>query len=169
MRKIAVLCTMLLASSVLYAQEAKKDAPKSPRVTSTSDIGEVSYGQPSKRGRDIFGALVPYNEVWRTGANMSTDLTFNSDVDFGGQPVKKGTYAVFTIPGETEWTVILNSKPKQKGAAEYDANKDKNVAEVKAQVQKLSEVQEALAIDFEGNNFVIKWDTVKVEVPVTKK
>ncbi len=170
MRKMALFCTMMLLTlGVMAQQDTKKEAPKSPRVTSTSEIGEVSYGQPSKRGRVIFGELVPYNQVWRTGANMSTDVTFKSDVDFGGQPIKKGTYAVFTIPGETEWTIILNSKPGQKGAAEYESNKSKNVAEVKAPVQRLAEVQEALSINFEGSDFVIKWDDVKVAVPVTVK
>ncbi len=120
MKKIAAFCTMLLASSVIVtAHDGKKDAPKSPRVTATSDIAEVSYGQPSKRDRVIFGELVPYNKIWRTGANMSTDLTLKSDVEFGGKYVKKGTYAVFTIPGETEWTVILNSKSAQLGDSEY--------------------------------------------------
>jgi hypothetical protein len=61
-----------------------------------------------------FGELVPYGQVWRTGANMSTDITFKTDVLFGGKEVKKGTYSIFTIPEEKEWTIILNSQPKQK-------------------------------------------------------
>ncbi len=102
MKKIAAFCTMLLASGMmLQAQETKKEAPKSPPASAKNAIAEVSYSQPSKRGRVIFGELVPYGEIWRTGANMSTDLTVKTDVMFGGQELKAGTYSVFTIPGKT--------------------------------------------------------------------
>lgn len=172
MRKIAAFCLLLTSASVIQvsAQETKEvTQPKSPRVTAKNDFAEISYGQPSKRGRAIFGALVPYGEVWRTGANMSTDITFNTDVLFAGKPVKKGTYALFTIPGEKEWTIILNSQPKQKGASEYEINKEKNVLEVKAAVAKLPAVQEEFLISFEGNALVFKWDETKVSVPLKKQ
>lgn len=173
MRKIAAFCTLLMTAAVLQApaQDMKHDqaAPKSPRVTSKNDIAEVSYGQPSKRGREIFGKLVPYGEVWRTGANMSTDITFKTDVLFGGVPVKKGTYSLFTIPRKDYWSIMLNSKPEQKGASEYEANKDKNVADVRANVKKLGTVQEALLIEPGNNELTIKWDNISVSVPVKKK
>ena len=170
MKKIAAFCTMLLASGMmLQAQEAKKEAPKSPAASAKNAIAEVSYSQPSKRGRVIFGELVPYGEIWRTGANMSTDLTVKTDVMFGGQELKAGTYSVFTIPGENEWTVILNSQPKQKGASEYEANKDKNVLEVKAPVEHTKTVQEKFTISFVKDNIVFSWDTVRVPVSLKKK
>jgi hypothetical protein len=171
MRKIAAFCTMLMATAVMTtsAQEAKKEAPKSPPATAKNNIAEVSYSQPSKRGRVIFGELVPYGQVWRTGANASTDITFKTDVLFGGKEVKKGTYAIFTIPEEKEWTIILNSQPKQKGAFEYEANKDKNVLEVKAPVQTIAKEQEKFLIGFEGNNLTFTWDKTKVAVPLKKK
>ncbi len=170
MKKIAAFCTMFLAVAVMAtAQDAKKEAPKSPRVTAKNEFAEISYGQPSKRDRAIFGGLVPYGEVWRTGANMSTDLEVKSDVLFGGKELKKGTYAVFTIPGENEWTIILNSKPAQRGAAEYEKNKDKNVLEVKAPVEKSASVQENFTISFQPGNLVFNWDDVIVKVPLAKK
>lgn len=171
MRKIAAFCTMLMATAVMTAsaQEAKKEAPKSPAATAKNNIAEVSYSQPSKRGRVIFGELVPYGQVWRTGANASTDITFKTDVLFGGKEVKKGTYAIFTIPEEKEWTIILNSQPKQKGSSEYEANKDKNVLEVKAPVQTISKEQEQFLISFEGDNLTFTWDKTKVAVPLKKK
>lgn len=177
MKKIAAFCSLLLTAAVLQmpapaqAQEKKQDAkaPASPRATAKNDFAEIAYGQPSKRGREIFGSLVPYGQVWRTGANMSTDITFKSDVIFGGQHVKKGTYALFTIPQEKEWTIILNGQPAQKGAAEYDAHKDKNVLEVKVPVEKLQPVAEKLNIGFESKQLVFKWDDVRVAVPLTKK
>lgn len=171
MRKIAAFCTMLMATAVMTAsaQETKKEAPKSPPATAKNKIAEVSYSQPSKRGRVIFGELVPYGQIWRTGANMSTDVTFNTDVVFGGKEVKKGTYSIFTIPEEKEWTVILNSQTKQKGSSEYEANKDKNVLEVKAPVTAMATEQEQFKIGFEGNNMTFSWDKTKVAVSLKKK
>lgn len=174
MRKIAAFCALLMTTAALQssAQDLKTEAPappKSPRASAKSDIAEISYGQPSKRGRVIFGELVPYGKIWRTGANMSTDITFRTDVTFAGKPVKKGTYAIFTIPEEKEWTIILNSKPGQKGSAEYEDNKESNVLEVKVPVEKLKAVQEAFQISFEGKFLVFKWDETKVAVPVMKK
>jgi hypothetical protein len=171
MKKIAAFCTMLMATFIMTAsaQEAKKEAPKSPLVSASNKIASVSYSQPSKRGRVIFGELVPYGQVWRTGANKSTDITFNTDVVFGGTEVKKGTYAVFTIPQENEWTVILNAVPAQGGAFDYDKNKDKNVAEVKAPVTKTKKEQEKFTISFKGDNMVFDWDYTSVSVPLKKK
>lgn len=170
MRKVTGICAFVMATSLLsYGQDGHKSAPKSPRVTESNAFAEVSYGQPSKNGREIFGALVPYGQVWRTGANMSTDLTLKSDATFGGIAVEKGTYAVFTIPGEKEWTIILNSKPAQKGAGEYQENKAHNVAEIKAVVHHTGEVQEKLFIGFQKEDFVIHWDRTEVKVPLKKK
>lgn len=170
MRKLMVLSVMMLTTAFMVtAQDMKKEAPKSPRVTAKSDIAEISYGQPSKRGRVIFGKLVPYGEIWRTGANMSTDLTVNTDVLFGGKPLKKGTYALFTIPGKDEWTVILNSKAGQKGAFEYEENKDKNVLEIKVPVTRATDVMEQFTISFEKDAMVFGWDQVRVPVSLVKQ
>jgi hypothetical protein len=167
MKKIAAFFTLLMATAIMAtAQEDHKSAPKSPRVTAKNDVAEISYGQPSKRGRVIFGDLVPYGQVWRTGANEATELTVKKDVMFGGKPLKKGTYTLFTIPGEKEWTIILNSSSKQWGAYEYEKIKDKNVLEVKANVEKNANVQEEFLINFEGKNLVFKWDEVKVAVSI---
>lgn len=171
MKKIFSFCTILLASSMMTsatAQEAKKEAPKSPRVTATCEYAEIAYGQPSKRGRIIFGELVPYGKVWRTGANMSTDLTVKSDVYVGDKLLKPGTYALFTIPRENEWTVILNAKPAQRGASEYEANKDKNVLEISAPAERVNAVQEELKMSFEEGQLLIRWDEMQVSVPFKK-
>jgi len=170
MRKITAICALLLAAvCISNAQDKKNEAPKSPRVRAENAIAKIEYGQPSKRGRVIFGELVPYGKVWRTGANMSTDLTVNTDVLLGGKLLKKGTYAVFTIPGEKEWTIIVNSKPHQKGAFEYEENKDKNVLEIKASVQHTTSVTEKFTISFEGEQMIFSWDTVRVPVSLKKK
>jgi len=171
MKRIAALCAMLMAAFMMNvsAQEAKKEPPKSPLTSAKNDFASVSYSQPSKRGRVIFGELVPYGKVWRTGANMSTDITFTSDVMFGGKEVKKGTYSIFTIPEENEWTIILNSVPAQKGSSEYDQNKEKNILEVKEPVAKLNKEVEKFTISFEKGFMVFTWDKTQVKVPLKKK
>lgn len=177
---IALAATALLAAFATQAQTTgttetvkHKEAPvpaqvKSPRIEAKNELMHVSYGQPAKKEREIFGALVPYGKVWRTGANMSTDITFPHDVDFAGTHVKAGTYSLFTIPNENEWTVILNSKPQQLGASQYEANKANNVAEVKVPVSKVA-LTELFTITPTANSLDMMWDEVKVSVPVSKK
>ena len=128
---------------------------------------KVAYGQPSKRGRVIFGQLEPYGKVWRTGANEATEITFTKDATFGGQAVKAGTYTLFTIPNENEWTVILNPELKQWGAYGYDKIKDKDLPHVKVPAKKLDAPVEKLTLKFdEKNSLVIEWDQTHVEVPI---
>lgn len=122
MKKLLVLFLAMFATAA-FAQERK--APQSPTITSESANITVKYGQPSKRGRVIFGGLEQYGKVWRTGANAATEITFKKDVNFGGKPVKAGTYTLFSIPEEKEWTVILNSELKQFGAFGYEKSKTK--------------------------------------------
>jgi hypothetical protein len=138
----------------------------SPKAVAKSDNIEVVYGQPSKRNRIIFGQLVPYGEIWRTGANEATTIEFKQDGSFGGKPVKKGKYTLFTIPGVKEWTVILNSELEQWGAYEYDKHKAKNVAEVKVTTYTLDKSQEKLQINPKKDALVIEWDQTGVSIPV---
>jgi hypothetical protein len=137
---------------------------QSPRVSAEGKDVKVSYGQPSKRDRVIFGKLVPYGQVWRTGANEATEISFAKDTKFGGKAIKAGTYSLFTIPSENEWTVILNSELKQWGSYDYEKIKAKNVVEVTAPVKKLDKAVEKLTLRFEGGNLIIEWDTTQVQV-----
>lgn len=162
MKKMLVWCSMLLMGTSVMAQ----NAPKSPRVEAAGENVKVAYGQPSKNNRDIFGALVPYGEVWRTGANKSTDITFDKDATFGGKKVKAGTYTLFTIPGQKEWTIILNSVTGQSGAFDYDKTKDKNVLEVKAPVTTVGESVEKFTITLPKGAVVLAWDKTQVKVPL---
>ncbi len=164
--KILLFLALVLVSGAFIA--CNDEPPQSPRVTAEGSDVKVAYGQPSKRGRVIFGGLEPYGKVWRTGANEATEISFARDAVFGGQPVKAGTYTLFTIPNSDEWTVILNSELKQWGAYGYDKIKDKDVATVKAPVKKTDGVVEKLTLRFDENNtLVIEWDETRVEVPVT--
>lgn len=172
MKKFSALFLVLLATlTFAVAQNAKPAA--SPRITAESPNKniKVMYGQPSKKGRVIFGAegsaaLEKYGKVWRTGANEATEVTFKNDVMFGGKHVKAGTYTLYTIPTEKEWTVLLNSTLGQWGAYEYEKIKGANVAEVKVPVSSVSSPVEKLTITPANNSIAIAWDNMTVSVPV---
>ena len=131
-------------------------------------VVRVTYSRPLKNGREVFGKLVPYGEVWRTGANEATEIKFYQDVDFGGKKVKAGSYSLFTIPGEKEWTVILNSDLDYWGAYKYNQKND--VVRVPATVGSLSEPLENFSIQFDKKGdkqgvLRLAWDTTVAEVP----
>lgn len=159
MKKFALFFAFVLTSSFLFGQA-------SPRVTAESANVKVSYGQPSKKGRVIFGGLEKFGTVWRTGANEGTEITFKKDVTFGGKAVKAGTYTLFSKLGEKEWTIILNSELKQWGSYGYDKIKDKNVAEVTVPSNKLNDVVEKLTITTDDKTLTISWDQTSVSVPM---
>lgn len=160
MKKIFLFALMAMLASSAFSQ-------KSPRVTVISGDISISYGQPSKNDRKIFGELVPFNKVWRAGANEATEITFGSDKTFGGKAIKAGTYTLFVNPTETEWTIILNSELKQWGSFNYDKIKEKDVLSVTVPVQETVAAVEKLTYSFEDNgNLVIEWDTSRVEIPV---
>lgn len=139
---------------------------KSPHDTLTYANGEVTYGRPHKSDREIFGALVKYGQVWRVGADEATTISFKTDTKFGGESIPAGTYTLFALTNETEWTLILNSQLGQWGSFSYEKNKDKDIAKVTVPVEKLDNVIEQLTIRFDAENskLVIEWDTTRVSV-----
>lgn len=159
---------LLLAVFTVFNSYGQGEQRKSPHDTVTFANGNVTYGRPYKKGREVFGELEKYGSVWRVGADEATTITFNTDSKFGGQTVAKGTYAMFVLPQENEWLVILNSQPKQWGAYNYEKNKDKDVAGVKVPVKKLDKEVEQLTIRFDKSNaMIIEWDKTQVAVPVS--
>ena len=153
----------LLLAGISYAQPSH---PNSPHDTvRTKDI-TVTYGRPYKKGREIFGKLEPYGKVYRLGADEATTITFARDATFGGKPVKAGTYTLFAIPNEKEWTIILNSQLGQWGAFKYDQYKDKDVLHVDVPVKTLSAPVEQLTIAVSKKDLTISWDLTEVAVPL---
>ncbi len=146
-------------------------AQQSPRITTEGKNVSIAYGQPSKKGRTIFGAegsqsLEKYNKIWRTGANKSTEITFNKDVKFGGQSVKAGTYTLFTIPGDKKWTVILNTVLGQSGAFEYEKNKSKDIVTVSVPAKKFKTSEEKLTFRVSDKSLEMQWDQEGFAVPI---
>lgn len=125
---------------------------------------KVIYSRPQLKGRAL-SKLAPNGKVWRTGANEAAEIKFYQDTKFGGQTVKAGTYSLFTIPGETEWTIILNKDLDVWGA--YNYNESNDLLRVKAPVSQGDSV-EAFSIAFGNDNMYLAWGTTRVAVPVTK-
>ena len=129
---------------------------------------KIYYGRPQKKGRTIFGDLVPYGKVWRTGANESNEITFFKDAVVGGKKVPAGSYSLFTIPNKDSWTIILNKEVNEWGAYSYDESKD--LVRFDVPTQKTDKTIEALAIQFADKdgkpNMMIAWDDTMVSVPI---
>ena len=135
---IAIAVIMILSSCGNSSQDAIKEKRQeemqnkenrvSPLATASATISAntitIAYSSPLVKGRNIWGELVKYDEVWRTGANEATTITFTQDVTIEGQNLPKGTYSLFTIPTAAEWTVIFNVNETQWGAFKYDQSED---------------------------------------------
>ena len=155
------------------------DAPRSsPNAHVMQTVGTtnvmVHYGRPSVKGRTIFsseeGALVPLGQVWRTGANEATTITFSAPVMIGGDELAAGTYSLFTIPGESQWTVIFNKVAEQWGSNAYDESAD--ALRTMAAPISGGPAQEQFQISFEnvtadGAVMVLAWDDVRVPVSIS--
>ncbi|MEZ4995295.1 MAG: DUF2911 domain-containing protein [Saprospiraceae bacterium] len=148
--------------------------PKSPRMQAMANIGDthvhIDYSAPSVRGRNIWNGLVAYDQVWVTGAHKATSIDFSTDVTINGQPVPKGKYGFFTIPGEKEWTLILNKNHEQHLADDYDPAMD--VVRMKVQSQSLSDNVEMLQYEVipgagKTGTIAVSWEKIKVELPIT--
>ena len=148
------------------AQDAKKP-PASPRDSVSSAVNgatiTINYGSPSVRDRKIYGGLVPYDSVWRTGANAATTITFSKDVVIEGKPLTAGKYGFFAIPGKKSWVIIFNSVADQWGAFKYDATKDVLRVTVKPKTVAKSE---RLVYTIDAKGFALTWDTLTVPVKV---
>ena len=132
-------------------------------------IVRVTYSRPSKNDREVFGKLVPYDKVWRTGANENSEIKFYQDVEMAGKQVKAGTYSLFTIPREKEWTIILNNDLDYWGAFKYNEKND--VLRFTVPVSSLNEPLENFSIQFavKGDKQAVMklgWDKTVVEVPI---
>jgi len=159
----------------LPAQTPKVDFPAaSPACTIKQRVGltdiEVAYSRPGVKNRTIFGGIVPYGQVWRTGANAATRITFSTPVKLNGRDIPAGTYALFTIPGENDWTIIINKNATQWGAFQYDEKAD--VARFTVTPFQLTEQIETFTIEFneirdESATLNLVWDHTVVPIQIT--
>ncbi len=175
MKKIAnatvfILCSLFLIPA--YAQLRMPQASSSQTIVQEFGLGTVTvkYSRPNVRGRSVFTDLAPYGEVWRTGANNATVITFTDDVSLEGNMVKAGDYGLFTIPGKDSWTIILNKGSEQWGAYQYKQADDVLRFEVKP--SRLSDKAESFSIAFtdvmpSSAKLNLLWDDTKVAIKMT--
>lgn len=172
----SIILTLLLISTNTFAQDfpdldiSPMDAATFPGNYKVSDkLIKVIYSRPQLKGRTL-AKLAPNDQVWRTGANEAAEITLYSDMMFGNTKVKAGSYSLFTIPGEKDWTVILSSDLNVWGAYTYNAAND--VARISVPVQKAKKPIEAFSIVFEesktGATMYMGWADVLIAVPFTK-
>ena len=173
--KIIASCLFIVSVGYLNAQQSTFEVPatNSPakvqqRVAAT-DV-EVKYNRPNMKGRKIFGELVPYDKVWRTGSDASTKISFSTPVSLNGHALDSGTYELFTIPGKTEWTIILQQNKSQWGSYSYKLEQD--VLRFSAKPQTLSQGVETFTINF--NNITsnsaelsLSWEKTKVPIQIS--
>jgi len=184
MKKTITILASLALLLMTNISVAQRGPAGSPRATVKQIIGtttmEIDYGRPSLSGRDA-NEMVRDNgnqEVWRTGANTSTTITFDKDVTFAGQPLKAGSYSLWTIPGENEWTVVVNSVLGNWGTQYEGKNKKENdVFRAKVSATKTSASVETFSInmtDFDNKekdkaNLELAWGNISVKIPIAVK
>ncbi|WP_129716882.1 DUF2911 domain-containing protein [Pedobacter sp. SYP-B3415] len=154
------------ADILYYPLNAAKD-----KSANSGPVVRVLYSRPQKKGREIFGVLEQFGNVWRVGANESTEIRFYKSVRLNGKKVAKGTYSLFAIPQKDKWTIIINRQTDRWGAFSYDPSKD--VLRTDISVRKSAKVIQALSMTFEdtaaGANLIIGWDETIVAVPLSFK
>lgn len=158
----------LVLGLVGFASAQATKAMPSPAAIAIGKVGKgesvvtIEYHQPAVKGRKIYGGLVPFGEVWRTGANEATTFTTSKDLSVGGKTLKAGTYSLFSIPSEKgNWTIIFNKTVKQWGAYDYKAADD--VLRIEAKTVKANKMYERLTFNVEKNEIELLWDNLEVE------
>ncbi len=173
MKKITIFFSLLciIAGTDLQAQALPQPSPlaKIEQRVGLTDVVLV-YSRPSAKGRVIWGGLVPYGKLWRTGANKATAITFSEDVKVNGEMLPKGEYAIFTIPDKDQWTVIFNKDTDQSGTGKYSEEKD--ALRVTAKPQKSPAKVETMLFAFDNlkdsqADLVLYWDEVMVPLAIT--
>jgi hypothetical protein len=172
MQKRIALPTLLI---ILFATSAFAQSRPSPAASATCDLGgksiKTDYSSPRTKGRKIYGELVPFGEVWRTGANEATTFVASADVVVGGKTVPAGSYTIFTVPTANKWTLIVNKKTGEWGIP-YKYESDE-LARVDMKVSKLPAQAENFTIAYDksgsGCTLRIDWETTRASVDISAK
>lgn len=176
LKSIALLILLLAGLSELAISQKLPGLDPSPADISyfrpggrnSAPLAKVTYSRPSKKGRTMLGGTEPFGQVWRLGANETTEIKLYQDITFGDKAIKAGTYSVYAIPDKAEWTIVFNTKLDTWGAYDYDKTKD--VARIQVPVGKTESEVEAFTITFDGKDassvMVIAWENTMVKVPM---
>lgn len=173
MTKILFLTLMgVFISSMIRAQDDKSKRASPPATATGKVMGAtitIDYSSPSVKGRKIWGGLVPYNKVWRTGANEATLFNTDKEIKVEGKRLPAGKYSIYTIPGQKEWVIIFNSQTGQWGVKENEETTEdpaKDVLRVTVKPEKSASFNERMKFEVEKNGFSLLWENLKVPVSV---
>ena len=179
LKRLLIFLTLVALGLLLYSVFvenifAPRLSPKDSAKLELNDLNlKVEYNRPSKREREVFGALVPFNEVWRTGANEATTFETNKDLMIDGALLKKGKYTIWTVPMENAWRVMFNTKQYKWGVNEkmepmWDPNFD--AIEIEVPTRKLDNTVEKFTIAFDNSTGNLKltlaWDRTLIAIPI---
>jgi Protein of unknown function (DUF2911) len=168
--------SLLLCCALMVTAQQDKSKRPSPPAQATWDLGggksvTIDYSSPRAKGRKIYGELVPFGQIWRTGANEATALVTPVDLTIGGTTVPAGSYTIFTVPNKDKWALVISKKTGEWGTAYPGESND--LARVDMKVSALPSPAENFTISFEkagsGANLNIDWDTTRASVTVSKK
>jgi hypothetical protein len=168
-KSLHLILILTLFSFVAQSQDKLRISPLAVASVRYKDAYvKLTYSQPQKRGREIFGKLVPYGQVWRTGANEATEITITHDIQINNTLIKAGTYSIFSIPQKDEWTIIINNDVGLWGAYNYNASLD--ILRFNVPVRASGKFYESFTITFNQKNdladLLILWDNIYVSIPV---
>jgi len=162
---IALSLVLVIGTATAQGKKERKSPMKEASANMAGSDIKVVYSSPSVKGRAIWGELVPYNKVWRTGANEATTFETSEDIKVENKALPAGKYALFTIPSEKGWTIIFNSVWEQWGAYKYDESKD--VLRVQVNPKK-AELEEMMVISLQKGQMIIAWEKLMVPVRISK-
>ena len=166
---VVLLFALILFTNSSQAQNNKKDLRISPKAAVIQTVGftevRIDYNRPGVKKREIWGKLVPYDAVWRAGANEATKITFSTDVTVEGKKLKKGSYSLFAIPGKNDWTIIFNKVADQWGAFEYNESEDALRVKVKTEKAIWQEWLSYTINKASDTSAVIRLEWEKIKVP----
>lgn len=171
-KRIALLGALIIALSAFSFAQQKASPPAHAQCKfSDSKTVTVDYSSPRMKGRQIYGGLVPYGQVWRTGANEATTFVTTADTTVGGKDVPAGNYTIFTVPNKDKWTLIINKKTGEWGIPyKYDADE---LARVDMEVSKTSGPVENFTISFHemgnGCHMYLDWENTRATVLINEK
>ncbi|MBT1703423.1 DUF2911 domain-containing protein [Chryseosolibacter indicus] len=170
MQRYLTFVVLFISISATKAQEVtERSSPLAlARARYKDAYIKITYSQPAKNGREIFGKLVPYGQIWRTGANEATEILLTKNILINNQLLKAGVYTIFTIPNKDKWTVVINSDFGLFGSYNYNPKLD--VFRFDVPVQQLNVVYEPLTIQIDQRNelanILIMWDNVSIAIPI---
>lgn len=168
------LLTLLFCLSLFISNGQINTPQASPMCEISQSVGvsnvSITYNRPGVKNRIIFGDLVPYDKMWRTGANKATKVTFSKDVKVGGKDLPAGDYSLFTIPSEKEWTIIFNKELNLWGTGDY--KQDKDALRINVPSETLEKSIESFTIDFgsftpSGAELILSWENTRVVIQIT--